>query len=689
MSKDASLVEKKLKKILDSHEYSELDIYRDPENWRTMTSSERELLGKLFIMQGQDLLDRGEKSALKSFDLAVKAAPKSPTIFFEKGLAYSTQNNIRCLNSACKAFDKATRLEPGFFDAWCQWAHALIIVGEMKSEGEFFVEAHEKFQVAEKCYPRNAKKGKPEFYWHWGHCWHLMGKLSGEAIDISNALEKYKKAESCGANISEFWNDYGNALGEQACLLGMDNLFGEVVEKFRKSVNTNLKDFEGWFGLACSYMRVYETTLDDDDFDLANEAFVCASEIDPKSIMLWLCWGQLFLVVGKVQRDRDLLYESTIKFEEANLCETNNSLVLCRWAESLMCLGAIQEDIQLIRQAEEKIIQSMKNDPDNAEIWYFYGRVLIEKGRYFGDVTFYFEAIEKYQHGFSLNKALKLFHYGIAISFYEVSVLTGDQDALKQSLKHFHELSQEESDLPAQFWVDWGNALYKYGDETHQKHYIEASLSKYEHAISILGEDLKKDPLIVSCVYHYGCALDTLGDMYDDPAFYEKAIQLLGHVLQYDPGFAHARYNLALTLAHLGELISDITCLEKSSDHFETLLNDDPEDENGWNDWGVTLLNMANLVRDPSMPEYADRLYVMAESKFQHAIALGNNHAYYNLAGYYSNIGNYNAAMEFLQKAEHANCLPSVDEMMHDEWLEPLRHTDEFRTFISKFMREH
>ncbi|MEM1282306.1 MAG: hypothetical protein AAGG81_01990 [Chlamydiota bacterium] len=689
MGKGASLVEKKLKKILKSHEYGGLDDYKDPKGWQTMTSDERELLGKLFIMQGHDLLERGEKTALKSFDLAVKAAPKSPVIFFEKGLAYSTQKNLRCLTSACKAFDKATRLEPEYFEAWCQWANALIIVGELKEEGQFFAEADEKFQHAEKCYPTKAKKEKPDFYWHWGHCWHLMGKLSGEAIDISKALEKYKLAELYGANIAEFWNDYGNALGEQACLLGMDNLFSEVVDKFRKAVTNDLKDFEGWFGLACSYMRIYETTQDEDDFELANEAFVCASELEPENIMLWVCWGQLYLLTGKAKHDIDFLYESTIKFEEANLCESNHSLVLCRWAEALMCLGALQEDIQLIRQAEEKIIQSTKNEPANAEIWYFYGRVLIEKGRYFNDVKFYFEAIEKYQYGFSLNKTLKLFHYGIAIAFYEVSVLTSDQDALKQSLKHFNELSQEESDLPPQFWADWGNALYKYGDETHQKHYIEASLSKYEKAIAILGEDLKKDPLIVSCVYHYACALDTLGDLYDDPAFYEKAIQLLDHVLQYDPSFSHARYNLALTFAHLGELISDVNCLEKSNDHFELLLSEDPEDENGWNDWGVTLLNMANLVRDPSLPEYSDQLFSLAESKFQHAIALGNSHAIYNLAGYYSLIGNYAAAMEFLEKAEQASCLPGVDEIMHDEWLEPLRRTDDFRCFITRFMREH
>lgn len=688
MGKGASLVERKLKKILDTQEYSALDEYSDPKHWQAMTSDERELLGRLFVMRGHHLLEKGEKTAWESFDLAVKAAPKSPVIFFEKGLAYFARKNLRGLASACKAFDKATRLEPTYFEAWCQWAHALILVGEMKEQGQFFIEADKKFQFAEQCYPRGAKKEKANFYWHWGHCWHLMGKLSGEAFDISKALEKYKVAESLGANQAEFWNDYGNALGEQACLLGLDYLFPEVVEKFRNAVTHNLKDFEGWFGLACSYMRVFETSQDEEDFERANEAFLYASELEPKSAVMWLCWGQLLLLLGKARHDVDLLHESAEKFKEANQYESNNPLVLCRWSEALMSLGALQENIQLIRQAEKHIMQSVQQDPGNAEGWYFYGRVLVEKGRYFGDVKFYLEAIEKYQHGFSLNQSLKLFRYGMAIAYYEVSLQDGDQEALKLSLDHFQELSLDEKELPPQFWVDWGNALFKYGEDTHQKHYIETSLSKYEKTIALLGDDFKKDPLIVSCIYYYARSLDALGDLYDDPVFYEKAIHLLNHLLQYEPGFTHARYNLALTFAHLGELVSDISFLEKANEQFEVLMADEPEDERGWNDWGVTLLNLANLVRDPFLPEYADQLYSLAEAKFNQAVALGNNYAYYNLAGYHSMTGNYSTAMELLQKAEQAQCLPSIDEIMHDEWLEPLRHTDDFRCFITKFMRE-
>lgn len=685
MSKEATVLEQKLKKMLKSKKHRDLDEYKDPKNWPRMSSGERELLGKLFIMQGKELLKKGDKAALKSFDLAVRAAPKSPTIFFQKGLAYSKQDqSVRCLSSACKAFEKATRLKPEFYDAWCQWAHTLLLVGEIKLDQEVFIEADKKFEVAEKYYPQKSRRSRSAFYWRWGQCWHMLAKLSGEAVDMSKALEKYKLAEEAGIDIAEFWNDYGNALGEQATLLGMDNLFVEVVDKFRKALQLDTKDFESWFGLACSYMRIYETTYDDEELSLASEAFECAAELSKTNSMLWLCYGQLYLITGKLKRNEDYLFEAAMKFEEANRCEANHPVILCRWAESLMCLGGLLEDIQFIHQAEEKITQSLKNDTSNAETWYFYGRVLVERGRYFSDTKYYLEAIEKYQYGFSLNTSLKLFHHGIAIAFFEIFELTADEEALKQALRHFHELSQEMSDLPAHFWVDWGNALFKYGELTRQEHYVEAALNKYEEAIYLMGDDMKKDPLIVSCVYHYGCALDTLGDIYDDPAFYEKAIQLLSHVVQYDKGFAHARYNLALAFAHLGELVTDMEILKKACEHFEVVLSEDPEDENGWNDWGVTLINLASLVKDPCRPDYTDQLYVEAESKLHQAIALGNIHAYYNLAGYYSLVGDYQSSLACLQKSYQTQTLPSYEELMDDEWLEPVRQTEEFHKFLSQ-----
>lgn len=690
MSKGSS-VEKKLQKILSTQEYHQLEGYHDPETWSVMSAEERELLGTLFVMQGQVQLKKGDKSALKSFDLAAKVAPGSPKVFFHKGVAYSSQHkNIRCLMSASGAFGKATKLKVDYFEAWSQWGHTLLLLGELKSDYNLLQKGLEKFEKAEKLLEGVDTGEVAKFYWHWGHCWYSLGKLSGEAIDIASALKMYAKANELGIEIAEYWNDYGNALAEQACLVGRDEVFIEVVELYLKAIDLNPEDFEAWLNLACCYSRIFEYECDESFFTKAHEAFENASDLYSKNISLWMCWGQLLLNSGKMTRDMEKLHESVDKFQEAYACEPNHPLVLCRLGEAYMNLGAYDESYELLCKAEEIIVRSLELEADNPETWYFYGRCLTEIGRYFDDVKYYFQAIEKYQYGFSLNKQLKLFHYGMALAFYEISELNDDLSTLKQALKHYSHLGEEEDKtLPTLFWVDWGTALMKYGEATQQKHYLEAALTKYEEAILHLGEEVEKNSLLMECLYRYACTLDTLGDMYDDASFYEKAIELLKHLVNIDPKHINARYSLALALAHLGELVSDVESLKKAGEHFDVLTQSDLEDDTAWNDWGVTLLNLGNLVYDPSRPEEYEQLCALAESKFLQATALGNVQAYYNLAGYHSLVGSIPAAMHFLDKAYQAHTLPHLEDIMHDEWLATLRETEEFRDFMAKLHRDN
>ncbi len=683
-----SSVQKKLKEMLTSLNFGELKTYQDPTMWESMSTDERELLGNLFVMQGKDQLEKGDKSGLKAFDMAAKAAPKNAEILYQKGLAYSLQdNNKRCLASACRAFEKATKLKPEYIDAWLEWAYSALHLGKMKADPEILHGALDKFERAESLLKKKRKGSRATMNWHWGHCWHMIGKLSGEAIDLSKALDKYKKADSLGLDMTEFWIDYGNAFAEQASLLGKSELFLEVVELFQKAVERDPEDFEAWLSIACSYMRLYEDALDEDYFYLANDAFDRASEIFSGSSSLYLCWGQLLLASGKFTHDMDKVFEAAIKFEQADECERDHPVILCRWSEALMNLGSVHDSYQMISEAHEKIKRSAEIDSDSPETWYFYGRCLVEMGRYFSDTKYYIEGIEKYQHGFSLDKSLKLFHYGMGIAYFELSSLSGDESAIRQALKHYSQLEEEADQLPPQFWVDWGHALFKYGENSMQKHYVEAAMHKYEEAMSILGDDVEKEPLLIDCLYHYGLSLDLLGDMYDEPTFYEKSIQIFSYLMQVNPGFLVARYHLALSYSHLGELVSDVEYLQRSSEEFEAIVQEDPENEMVWNDWGVTLLNLANLVCDPSKIEYTEQLYSMAEARFHNAVALGNVGAYYNIAGYYSLVGNFHAAMEFLEKAYQAQAIPSVDDIMHDEWLDQLRHTDEFRNFLSKLLK--
>lgn len=687
MTGKGSSLHQKLQAILSSRQFGDLGGYHDPKLWNAMTPEERELLGTLFALQGQSLLKKGDKSALKSFDLAAKAAPSSSKVFFEKGAAYASQHhNIRCLLAACSSFQKATYLEPLYFEAWLRWAITLNRLSDLKGDFLLLHEAHEKFEMALHATSEGMKNEMALLYWHWGCCWYRIAQHSGEALDLSKALEKYRKAASFGFNSLDFWCEYGNALAEQSYLLGRDELFVEVADLFRCALKLDPDDFEAWFSLACSYSRLYECTADETYFHEADIAYLRTSELDSNDDTLWISWGQLLLNGAKVKSDMELFRQSLAKFQKALEFSPHDSNILSRLGEVYMYLGSHDENYVYLCCAQQAMQKSLELDAENFEAWYLYGRCLAEFGRYFQEEKYYRQAIEKYRHGYSLNKQYKLFLYGLAQAHFELSEMSGEESALRASLKHYASLAEDSTALPATFWIDWGVALMRYGENTRQKHYLEASLQKFEEAILLLGEELEKNTQLIECLLYYSCALDLLGDMYEDPAFYEKAIQLLNHLVEADPTHYSARYTLAMVLAHLGELTIDVESLRKASDHFEGLIQENPEDEAAWNEWGVTLLNLANLMHDPMHAE--ENLYALAESKFLQAIALGNIYTYYNMAGCHALAGNYNTAMDYLERALHARALPPVDTIMHDDWLSELRATDKFRLFLTRLLKE-
>ncbi len=51
-----------------------------------------------------------------------------------------------------------------------------------------------------------------------------------------------------------------------------------------------------------------------------------------------------------------------------------------------------------------------------------------------------------------------------------------------------------------------------------------------------------------------------------------------------------------------------------------------------------------------------------------HAASLGSFQAYYYLAGLYSLTGLFSQAMHFIEKAQFFGGLPSVVDLLHDDW---------------------
>lgn len=679
----------KFKTILATNAFDQLTPYTQPHAWNDMSTPERELLGILFVKQGEHQITNGDSKVLESFELASQVAPDSPVVFYRQALVYAAQEqNIRCLLAAKKALEKTLHLDPTHFGAWHSLANVLVKIGLFNDDITYFYQADEKFHEAEHLAKHQHNPVDATLYWHWGVCWYHMGKHSGEAVDFFRALEKFRLAEQQGCDEGGFHNDYGNVLVDLALLVtNRKELFLEAIDHYLCFNRKSLKHYEGWLNLAFTYQRLFELTHLSDYFHEAKECFEMASELNPEEPLIWWRWGELLAKWGKFSQDIDWIHASFEKFERAAALDPDHPQILLRWGEAQMLSGAYLEDLDLLRDAKAKIKIALESVPQEASAWYIYGSCLYELGHYFHSEDYYYQAIDKFQFGLTLKSNHPLLIQGLASAYFSIGEISSSPSMLEKAIEFYARYAELGEPIPSQLLNDWGVCYMKLGEITGDQSSIEAAAEKFEQAINNRLEKNHED-IDSEWLYNYGCAMDFLGDFHEEPIYYEKAVQVLFHVIQIEPNFPHVRYNLALALLHLGELNDDIDVLYRSVEVFHDLVQHEPEDDMAWNEYGVALLTLAVLLKDPSHATQAQDLFAQAESKFLHAMALGNVAVYYNLACLYALTGNLSGALHYLEKGEQHDSLPHAEDVIHDEWLESLRHQPGFRALISRLLNK-
>lgn len=678
---DKTPLEQQLLEILSSGDFSRLEPFQDSPSWTALSKSERTLLAKLFVAQGQKMLSEEDLKGLEQMDRAVKIAPDEPMFYFEQALAYGCQRlNVRCLMHAIEAIQKALALVPTQHQGWIFWGCVLMDLGILQEDESLLYQAAEKFTTGMRYLPQGDAEGEADINWKWGRCCFHLGQMSGEANDFYAALEHYRKASTVWKDHPLFWGDFGDALASLALLIGRFELFSEVTEIYRKVVKLDPDYFKGWYNLARSFQHLYLFSHEDAHYNLADGSFGRAAELHADFIDLWFHWGKLQLDASR-EKGSDLLLQSAVeKFARAHECEPQNSHVLACWGEAQMLYAAHVESLELLKEAEAKIVKSLELMPDLPQSWCLYGTCLAELGRYFSDPSYYLQAIEKFQYGLSLDSKNRLLWYALAVVRVKLGDLKDDKAMFEEAIRDCGRALENGVGEEGRIYMEWGVALMHLSQKTDDPHYIEQALEKIEQAIDANTRENNED---LEALYHYGCALDLLGDYSEDVRDHERAIQVLSYVVQQDPTYSAARYGLALAFFHLGELTREADLLHQAFEHMGKVIETDREDGVGWNDWGLMAITLGYMLQDPANPELSRKLYEQAEERFRQAIALGCNSACYHLAGVYSLLGNFAAAIHFLERSANLGFLPPLDDVLHDSWLEGLRNTEEFRQFLS------
>ncbi len=634
------------------------------------------------------LLSRGQMSLLKGdlyhglelFESATKLDPYNPKLFYAQGLSLfqygSEEGREKALHLAGKKFKVATALNPKYFDAWQAWGSVLCTLGLTFREHHYFQEALEKLLKAVSFSAQQNSDSLAELNWDIGIVYSHLAENSGEALDLHQAIEAFQNASFFQQTLSsDFWRDFGIASLKFAGQISDIRFYIKAINCFRQAITLEPSCAKGWTLQAKSLQKLYDLTHDEDHFSQANECYTTATQLQPDNSSIWLSWAQFLAESTRRSPDNKRLRSCIEKCHRAYAIEPDQPIVQAVWAEALAHLGEARERIDLIFDGHNKVADAIENESGLPEIWFSFGMCLLAMARYFNDEDHYYQAIEKFQSGISIDRTSHTNWHAIGNTYAKLGKQNNDVENLEKSLRFY----QRAIDLhPCSFYIiDYATALSKLGEMNHNQKYLDDAIAQFEKALGMQRNAIYLHP---NWFYHYACTLDALGDFHEEDFYYLKAIEILTHVLMIDPDFHEVHHRLALTLSHLGELTSEIDHFFRAIHHFRLSLRHDEENDTVILDWAITLINLAQHSHDSSE---ADQFYRDAEHKLITSAKLGNLQSYYHLSCLHSLLGNYEVSLRYLEKAYKADSLPPIDEILQDDWLDGLRCTGDFREFLS------
>lgn len=631
--------------------------------------------------EGIQKLQNGDSEGVDLLENAAKLSPEDTDLFLRQGSALFRYGKMtatkKYLLLANKKFKRATKIDPDNFFSWKQWGECLLFLGTHYKDFHYFLEAKGKFETAILASDFVSKDEAAKLLWKYGQVMTEVAEQSGEVSDLNVAVESYAKAVEKGSDLpSQFWINYGNAALSMGIQINDVKLYMRAIDCHKQALADSLTEFESWNALASSLAHLYYLTHDEEHFTQANDCFTNAAKLHPQNDQIWLTWSKLLLSSGKRLRDNKRLHACIEKCHRCYTLGNHRERTLSIWAQALAHIGEITEHLELLYDAQNKVIEGIDAFGETIEMCFAHGSVLFCMGKFFQDNDFYYQAIEKFQEGLSLDRTNHKLWFYLGYAYAAVAEYEDNYSLYERSSKFF--VRAINIQVRATYLFEYAKCLTKRAEFNRDVGLLETSILHFEQAFTMQKNAVFVHP---EWLFRYAVALDLMGDLSDDEQHYIKSIEILQKVLMLDPDFTRIHYHLGLVYSHLGELSEEEKVMHRAISHFKIACGEDEENESTYLDWGLALINLAEMCHDT---EERTMHYKDAEYKLMQAAKLGSTEALYHLCCLYSLTEQYEKASLFLEKAKHNDSLPPIDEMLEDDWMENFRNTEFFSSFINQ-----
>lgn len=642
----------------------------------------KEFAGMALAAGEISLLNENVKG-LSFFEKASLLAEDDADTWYRKGCALLNfaikTKKEKILHLANRCFKHASLLSSNQMEVGSAWGASLLHLGTLTGEHHYYISAKEKIQMALNCSKSLPGQAMAHLYWNYGLIWANLAQHSGEAIDVRLSIQAFQNAKKHLESLPpEFLKDSGNAYLQMGLLVNDSRLYLQAVELLQEAVTLDPLYTEGWITLANAYTQLYINTMDEKYTVKACECYehLCNSKRSRKQAEYWLGWAQILGESGRLNADEKKLRLSIQKAARGHKVDPNCPFLIYQWAESLSYLGSLTNRLDLLIEAENKILGLQDHSSDDPELWHAYGTCLIAFGQYYSDPDYFDMAIEKLQHGVTLDRTNAEMWHTLGLAHNYNAHLTDDLDLIERSTRFFTKALELKPACPS-LQFDAANAWLLSCDLHDNPKDLNQAIFLYESLLQGQKEALLNHP---EWLFQYATALEWLGEYTADETHFVRAADLYMHVLLIDPETPKVHFRIAMCFARIGEYAIEAEYYRRAMHYFTLAIRKDEEDDSIWLEWGLACIHLAHYSIEP---EVADQYYADAEQKLIRAGQLGNQNAFYNLACLYSILRRYEEAMDFIYKSESACALPAIEEMLEDEWLDNLHNTETFTRFLS------
>lgn len=647
MAKKQDLASGVLEEVRKDRNYEKLQVFDDPAIRLKLKARDKAALAMLYFEHGSGLVFSGRA----------------------EGDADQLQRGVQC-------FERCAELAPKQPHYRLAVASARTALGQIASDGDVLVKASELINELETI--------EIDEHWHFdvqlakANLYRIMGAISGEISDLKRSLDVFSgisKSTHCKA---AYWIEYATAMHSMGLLLARPEVLLQAVSLLNEAIEIEGDGFVARLTQADIYIDLYEMTGQDAYFQLADKSFIVCVKNFVSDTSFWLSWGRLSLMKGELIEDADLLQQACEAFSKGYDCGGSDPLLQSNWGKALALLGLLEDAYHKIQEGESKVAAALEESDQDLDIWCHMGQVLFYKAVYFEDDEILLQSLDKLDHAIEMDTLATSSAMALFCGLRFRASATGDADITDEAL----EIGRRLVELKP-YSIPYRGALAEIlllkAEQTQDPHAVAESINVFE---GFVHEPTGCSTMDADHLYYYGCALDLAGDFEDSDEFYDKAAAVQQKVLALEPEHESALYALGWALAHAGEFAADSDKLEKALECFKQVLARNPEEGSVWHDIGVTLLCLTQVYSDAVHADKRARLIEEAGQKLSQAVHLGASVALYTIACLYSLQNQADEAVHYLEKAVAQDALPSLEEMMHDEWLENIRDTQAFTTFV-------